>query len=105
VLKSGCKLEDSQLRQADRLERLLAVYSLVAWRLLWLTYQARHTPDVPCTVALQTNEWQALYAFIQRTHRLPPTPSSLRQAVHWIGQLGGFLVRLCTWVAEKGGAG
>jgi hypothetical protein len=93
VLKSGCKLEASQLRQADRLERLLAIYSLVAWKLLWLTYQARQTPEVACTVALQPVEWQALYAFIHHTHSLPDTPPSLRQAVRWIGQLGGFLAR------------
>lgn len=93
VLKSGCKLEESQLRQEDRLERLLAVYSLVAWKLLWLTYQARQTPDVPCTIALQPPEWQALYAFIHRTPSVPDTAPSLRQAVRWIGQLGGFLAR------------
>jgi hypothetical protein len=93
VLKSGCKLEESQLREEVRLERLLAVYSLVAWRLLWLTYQARVTPDASCTVALQPEEWQALYLFIQRTQRLPNQPPSLRQAVRWIGQLGGFLGR------------
>jgi hypothetical protein len=93
VLKSGCKLEESQLRQEDRLERLLAVYSLVAWKLLWLTYQARQTPDVACTVALQPTEWQALYAFIHRTQAIPDTAPSLRQAVRWIGQLGGFLAR------------
>lgn len=93
VLKSGCKLEASQLRQEAGLERLLAVYSLVAWKLLWLTYQARQTPEVPCTVALQPTEWQALYAFIHRTQSLPDTPPSLRQAVRWIGQLGGFLAR------------
>lgn len=93
VLKSGCALEDSQLRAVERLERLLAVYSLVAWRLLWLTYQARQTPDTPCTVALQTSEWQALYATIHRTPVMPPQPPSLRQVVRWIGQLGGFLGR------------
>jgi len=93
VLKSGCNLEESQLREEVRLERLLAVYSLVAWRLLWLTYQARVTPEEACTVALQPAEWQALYAFIHRTPRLPDTPPSLRQAVRWIGQLGGFLGR------------
>ena len=93
VLKSGCKLEDSQLRQEVRLERLLAVYSLVAWRLLWLTYQARVTPDAPCTTALETNEWQALYLFVQKTKRLPDKPPTLRQATRWIGQLGGFLGR------------
>jgi hypothetical protein len=93
VLKSGCKLEESQLRQETRLERLLAVYGLVAWRLLWLTYQARVTPDASCTVALQTDEWQALYLFTHRTQRLPAKPPTLRQAVRWIGQLGGFLGR------------
>jgi hypothetical protein len=54
VLKSGCKLEERQLREEQRLERLLAVYSLVAWNLLWLTYQARQTPDALCTVALHS---------------------------------------------------
>jgi hypothetical protein len=93
VLKSGCKLEDSQLRQEARLERLLAVYSLVAWRLLWLTYQARVTPDAPSTVALTDTEWQALYLFIQKKKKLPNKPPSLRQATRWIGQLGGFLGR------------
>ena len=93
ILKSGCKLEQSQLRQEQSLERLLAVYSLVAWRLLWMTYQARLTPDAPCTLVLQPVEWHALYAFIHRTSRLPTQPPSLRQAVRWIAQLGGFLAR------------
>lgn len=93
VLKSGCKLEERQLREEARLERLLAVFSLVAWRLLWLTYQARQTPDLACTLALQPLEWQALYAFIHHTQRLPDAPPSLRQAVRWIAQLGGFLGR------------
>jgi hypothetical protein len=93
VLKSGCKIEDSQLRDLARLERLLAVFSLVAWHLLWLTYQARLTPDAPCTLVLQTHEWQALFAFHHRSQRLPSQPPSLHQATRWIAQLGGFLAR------------
>lgn len=93
VLKSGCKLEERQLREVQRLQRLLAVYSAVAWRLLWLTYQARLTPDAPCTLALTDPEWHALYAFIQRSTAPPPTVPTLRQAVRWIAQLGGFLGR------------
>jgi hypothetical protein len=93
TLKSGCKLEDSQLRAEPRLERLLAVYSGVAWHLLWLTYQARLTPEASCTAVLTTSEWQALYAFTQRTTRLPASPPTLRQAIRWIAQLGGFLGR------------
>lgn len=93
VLKSGCKLEDKQLREEKRLERLLAVYSLVAWKLLWLTYLARQTPNHPCTEVLQGIEWQALYAFVHRTTRLPTAVPTLHQATRWIAQLGGFLGR------------
>jgi len=93
ILKSGCKLEESQLREAARLQRLLAIFSLVAWKLLWLTYQARHTPDAPCTLILQPHEWQALHAFVHRSQHLPAQPPSLQQAVRWIARLGGFLGR------------
>lgn len=93
VLKQGCKVEDLQLRATDRLERAVAVYAIVAWRLLWLTYLAREAPAAPCTVALRDPEWQALWGIIHRQPVPPTEPPSLRQAVRWIAQLGGFLGR------------
>ena len=93
VLKSGCGLEQLQLQTADRLQRALATYSLVAWRLLWLTYLARRSPDLPCTLVLETHEWQALLATVHRTPTPPDSSPSLAQAVRWIAQLGGFLAR------------
>lgn len=93
VLKSGCRLEERQLQTQKRLERLLGVFNVVAWRLLWLTYQARQTPDASCLVALTPEQWQALYAYHQGTTQLPDNPPPLRQATHWIAQLGGFLGR------------
>ena len=54
---------------------------------------SRAGPDVPCTALLALEEWQALYGAIHRTPTPPETPPSLRQAVHWIAQLGGFLAR------------
>jgi hypothetical protein len=93
VLKSGCQLEERQLRTEPRLERLLAVFSLVAWKLLWMTYQSRQNPEASCTLVFQTLEWQALWAFIHRSQRLPSTPPTVRQVQRWIAQLGGFLGR------------
>ncbi|MCI0713071.1 MAG: transposase [Chloroflexi bacterium] len=50
VLKSGgCQFEESQLRHVEALYRLLGLCSRSAWRLLWLTYQARQTPT-RCTL-------------------------------------------------------
>jgi len=93
VLKSGCGIERLQMESRDRIERALAVYCLVAWRHLWLTYEARQNGQAPCTVVLATHQWQALYCTIHRTPTPPPAPPSLQQAVRWIAQLGGFLGR------------
>ena len=93
VLKSGCRLEDLQLEAAERIQRALATYCIVSWRLLWLTYEARRSPDTPCSSVLETHEWQALYCTIHHTPVPPAEPPTLQQAVRWIAQLGGFLGR------------
>lgn len=93
VLKSGCRVESLQLENAERLERALATYSIVAWRLLWLTYLARVSGEQSCAIALEPHEWQALYCFVQNTSLPPRNPPSLKAALHWIAQLGGFLAR------------
>jgi len=93
ILKSGCRVEELQLRNADRLQRALATYCVVSWRLLWLTYEARKKPNAPCDVVLETHEWQSLYCTIHKTHIPPSVPPTLHQAVHWIARLGGFLGR------------
>ena len=93
VLKSGCRVEELQLETAERLECALATYCIVAWRLLWLTYEARRSPEAPCSSVLETHEWQALYCTIHQTPVPPAQPPTLQQAVRWIAQLGGFLRR------------
>ena len=93
VVKSGCHLEKLQLETAERLERALAIYCIVAWRLLHLTYLARVTPDASCEVVFQTYEWQALHAFTYQTNVIPTTPPSLNEATRLVAKLGGFLAR------------
>jgi hypothetical protein len=93
ILKSGCTVEDCRLEKAERLHNYIALMSVVAWRLHWLTYLNRTDPELPCTLILTTTEWQALYRRIHHTTSLPATPPTVRQAVRWIAQLGGFLGR------------
>jgi len=93
VLKSGCRLEQLQLETSDRIHRALATYTIVAWRLLWITYLARYHPDTPADTVLATHQWQALYCTIHQTPQPPPSPPSLNTCVRWIAQLGGFLGR------------
>lgn len=93
VLKSGCRLEQLQLETGERIQRALATYTIVAWRLLWITYQARYHPETPADTVLATHEWQALYCTIHKTSIPPVSPPSLNTCVRWIAQLGGFLAR------------
>lgn len=89
----GCTLEDCRLEDAERLKPYLTLMSVVAWRLFWLTHINRQNPDAPCTAILADHEWKALYTSIHRAKLLPDTIPSVRQAVRWIAQLGGFLGR------------
>ncbi len=57
--ESGCKIEDRQLGNADRIESCLAMDMVAAWRVYHLTKLGRETPDVPCTVFFEEHEWKA----------------------------------------------
>jgi len=93
ILKSGCRLEARQFQKAERLHRALALYSVLAWRIFYATMLARAVPDVPCSVLLDPDEWQALYCAIHRVPTPPEEPPTLGQAVNWMAQLGGFVGR------------
>jgi hypothetical protein len=93
TLKSGCNVEELQLETKERLSNAIALYSVIAWRLTWLTYQARVTPDLSCQIILETHEWQALYCVVNQTKTLPDQPPTLHEAIRLIAKLGGFLGR------------
>jgi hypothetical protein len=93
VLKSGCRIEQLQLETAERLECAIACYLIVAWRLMWLTYEARQNPERSCDGVLEAHEWQLLHTRLYPRQPLPTQPPNLREAVRMIAQLGGFLAR------------
>ncbi len=96
ALKSGCNIEKTQLKTADRIRILLAICCPVAVRMLQLTYLARTDPDAPCTETLDEDEWRVLWAFANRRApsrtAIPPTN---REAILIIARIGGHLGRKC----------
>jgi hypothetical protein len=94
VLKSGCRLEQRRFGTAGRLEAALALYGIVACRVLQLTYAARATPDAPATALLAPDEWALLWAARHPDDPLPTTAEpTVREAVRELAGLGGFLGR------------
>ena len=93
TLKSGCKIEDRQLGNADRIQTCLAIDMVVAWRIYQLTLLGRQDPDAPCTVFFEDTEWKALVAFVTKNTIPPDQPPSLAEAIKMLASLGGHLGR------------
>ena len=93
TLKSGCKIEERQLGNVDRIEACLAIDMVIAWRIYHLTKLGREVPQVPCTVFFEEAEWKALVTYKTRNPIPRQQPPTLREAVHLLASLGGFLGR------------
>lgn len=92
ILKSGCTIEKLQLETLERLQPALAVYMIIAWRVLFVTMLGRHYPNLPCDVVFATEEWQAVYIVTKR-RSAPNQPPSLSAMVAMIAEWGGFTNR------------
>jgi len=93
VIKSGFNVEHCRLETAERLIRYLAVISIVAWRVFWLTLVSRTTKAKTTSGFLNDDEWKILYMKFNPTRKIPKQPPSLKKLTIWIAQLGGFLAR------------
>ncbi|GHU14376.1 hypothetical protein FACS1894161_5010 [Spirochaetia bacterium] len=76
----------------ERMKALILMYSVIAVYILNLTYIARINPDLPCTLLFKESEWKLLYCAANRTNRtkkVPDRPYAIKQAVDYVGALGG----------------
>ncbi len=93
TLKSACKIESYQFHTFERLQRVLAIESIIAWRILFLTTIGRECPDLPASILFEECEWKALHARIFMTKDVPNEVPRLSVVMRQIGQLGGHLGR------------
>jgi hypothetical protein len=90
TLKSGCAIEKLQPDTADRLKKLMEIYSIIAIRIMHATYLARTDPDASCEAVLTPVEWKVLYRTVNRSTKIPKKPPTIYEAVILIARLGGF---------------
>jgi hypothetical protein len=91
ALKSGCRIESLRLEAWERLLKAVVLYSGVAARIVSLRDRSRQEPESPATVLLSEDECVVLTA--RSGKGKPAAVLTLRQAVLWIGRLGGHLNR------------
>ncbi len=91
ILKSGCRVEQIQLRKGNALLCAVALYFIVAWRILYVRDVCRDAPELPCTHFFSEAEWRA--AFIIQRKLIGTSPPSLGEVVELIGKIGGHMGR------------
>lgn len=91
VLKSGCRVEQLQLETADRRDPCLALYLIIAWRILFATHLGREEPHQSCEIVFTRDEWQA--AHLLHDLPVPTAPPSLGEMLNLVARLGGYLNR------------
>lgn len=91
VLKTGCRVERIQLKAADRIKPAIALYMIVAWRVVYVMKLGRECPDLPCDVIFEEAEWRAVYHVVKR--RKADDKPTLGEMVKLVGSLGGYLGR------------
>ena len=84
VLKSGCKIEQSRLRTAERLVNLIATCCIIGWRIFWMTMLNRTQPRSRPGRGAHREEMRVL------DHVFPPKPGEPVMA----GNLSGYLVKI-----------
>lgn len=91
VLKNGCEVEELQLSAIDRLERALALFMVVAWRVAYLMRKGRTCPELDAALFFDPDEIRGAHLLAKL--KMPATPPTLNEMVRLIARIGGFLGR------------
>ncbi len=94
-MKSGCQVEDRQFETLGRMMNCVVVYSIIAWRIMYLCHLGRECSDLDCEVVFEPCEWKSAYMALKRTEP-PATPLRLNEVIRMIASLGGYVDRKST---------
>jgi len=91
IVKNACRIEALQLSSVERLERAIALYLVVAWRIARLMRLGRNCPELPAELFFEPDEWKAAHVLLKK--KVPKHAPKLNQVIRLIATLGGFLGR------------
>lgn len=86
ALKTGCGYEARQLESYAALRRALGLFTVLAWRILWIRHWERQAPSAPASCFLSADEIKVLHLKC----KIGDTPT-VAEALRAIARLGGHI--------------
>jgi hypothetical protein len=90
VLKNGCRVESMQLGSIEGLERALALYMIVAWRIAHLMRLGRTCPESDANLFFSADEIRGAY-LLTSIKPPPERKPTLNEVLRLVARLGGFI--------------
>jgi len=82
VLKNGCRVAALQFASINRIERALALFMVLAWRIARLMRLGRTCPGLDAGLMFEPDEWRA--ALILNRKAPPAAPPRLNEVVRLV---------------------
>lgn len=89
VLKTGCRIERRHFENIEAIENVIALFMVIAWRVMYLSMLGRSCPDLSCELFFHDYEWWSVYRVLNLP--IPDEPPPLGEVVRTIAMLGGFI--------------
>jgi hypothetical protein len=86
TFKSGCRIEERYFERYARLENCLAIYAIIAWRILYLCRLSEECPNMCCEIVFSPSEWKPVVMLLK--NKVPKEPPRLNEMVKMVASLG-----------------
>lgn len=93
VLKSGCEVEERRLKSAESLTSLIALFLVIAWRIMYAMKLGRLCSEMTCEDIFSASEWKSVYKVVNKGAKLPDKAPLLSEFMIMVAMLGGYLNR------------
>ncbi len=95
TLKSGCRIERRLFGKLPRTLNCVAVYSIIAWRVMYLCYVGREYLEPDCELVFSPSDWSSVYTIVH-DRKILETPPQFNELIRIIATPGGYVDRAKT---------
>ena len=91
AIKTGCRYQEHQLESSKTLLVLLAIETVVAWRMLLIRWLARNIPGEPAKNILNPTQLVILKRIVEKKKRTASEVITAEYVLYEIAELGGHI--------------